>query len=71
MLSMNSSTSLPEVAEVFRHGQAGQGTRIRGSGRLVHLAEDQRRLADDAGLRHFVPEVVALAGRSPTPAKTE
>ncbi len=32
------------------------------AGRLVHLAKNERGLADDAGLVHLVPEVVALAG---------
>ena len=49
------------VAEVLRDGQARQGHAQTGSGRLVHLAEDQGGLVDDAALGHLVPEVVALA----------
>ena len=62
-----------DVAEIFRHRQAGQrhaGARAR---RLVHLAIDQGALAAfgragllridiDVGLDHLVIEVVALAG---------
>ena len=70
MLSMNSSTSCAFlVAEVLGHGQAGQADAQARAGRLVHLAEDQRRLGllpvlgiDDAGLLHLQPQVVALAG---------
>ena len=43
---------------MVRPGQRHAQTR---AGRLVHLAEDQRRLVDDAALVHLVPEVVALA----------
>ena len=49
------------LAEVFGHRQAGEGDAEAGSGGLVHLAEDQHRLVDDAGLLHLEPEVVALA----------
>ena len=35
---------------------------MRAPGRLVHLAEDEHRLVDDARLLHLQPEVVALAG---------
>src|SRR5690606_36173395 len=58
-----------DVAEVLRHGERGQrhaGTR---TGRLVHLAVDENRLAllgivepDDPALDHLVVQVVALAG---------
>ncbi len=51
-----------DVTEVLRHGQAGQCHAHTGSGRLVHLAVDQRRLVDDAALGHFAVEVVALTG---------
>ena len=50
------------LAEVLGHGQAGERDAQAGAGRLVHLAEDQHRLVDDAGLLHLEPEVVALAG---------
>ena len=49
------------LAEVLRHGQPGEGDPQAGARRLVHLAEDQHRLVDDAGLLHLEPEVVALA----------
>ena len=50
------------VAEVLGHGQAGQRDAHARPGRLVHLAEDEHRLVDDARLLHLEPEVVALAG---------
>ena len=50
------------VTEVLCHGQAGQGHTHTGSGGLVHLAVDQRRLVDDAALGHFAVQVVALTG---------
>ena len=50
------------VAEVLRHRQAGQRDAHARAGRLVHLAEDEHRLVDDARLLHLEPEVVALAG---------
>ena len=53
---------LLHVAEVLRHGQTGQGDPQPGARRLVHLAEDQRGLLEDAGLRHLLDEVVALTG---------
>ncbi len=49
------------VAEVFGHGQAGQGDPLAGAGRLVHLTEREGRLGEDAGLGHLGDEVVALA----------
>src|SRR5206468_634155 len=49
------------VPEVFGRGQAGQGDAQPGSRRLRHLAEDERRLLDDARLLHLVVQVVALA----------
>ena len=58
-----------DVAEVLGDGQAGEGDAQAGSGRLGHLAVDQGAFRllpmaglDDAGLGHFDPEVVALAG---------
>ena len=50
------------VAEVLRHRQAGQRDAHARAGRLVHLAEHEHRLVDDARLGHLQPEVVALAG---------
>ena len=49
------------VAEVLGHGQAGQADPLAGAGRLVHLAEDEGGLGDDARFGHLVDEVVALA----------
>ena len=49
------------LAEVLRHRQAGQRDAHARAGRLVHLAEDEHRLVDDARLLHLEPEVVALA----------
>ncbi len=60
---------LLDVAEVLRHGEAGQRHPQARPGRLGHLAVDQRRLrlgpvvgVDHAGLLHLEPQVVALAG---------
>ena len=50
------------VAEILRHRKAGQTHAHTRSGRLVHLAEDQRRFLQNAGLLHFVVQVIALAG---------
>ena len=59
---MKSSTSWPPgLAEVLGHGEAGEADAQTRARRLVHLAEDQRRLVDDARLLHLEPEVVALA----------
>ena len=49
------------LAEVLGHRQAGQRDAHARAGRLVHLAEDEHRLVDDARLLHLEPEVVALA----------
>ena len=49
------------VAEVLRHREAGQRDAHARAGRLVHLAEHEHRLVDDARLGHLQPEVVALA----------
>ena len=57
------------VAEVLGHGQGGQADPQPHPGRLVHLAEDQRRLVDDAGLGHLQEQVVALAGPLPHPGE--
>ena len=49
------------VAEVFRHGQAGQSHPHSHAGGLVHLAEHQRGLVHHAAVLHLLPQVVALA----------
>src|SRR4051812_42737199 len=49
------------LAVVLRYRQAGQRDAHAGARRLVHLAEDEHRLVDDARLLHLEPEVVALA----------
>ena len=56
---------LLHVAEVLRHRQGGQRDPQPGARRLVHLAEDERGVVDDAGLGHLEEEVVALAGPLP------
>ena len=53
---------LLHVAEVLRHRQRRQRDAQTGARRLVHLAEDQRGLLDDAGLGHLRDQVVALTG---------
>jgi hypothetical protein len=53
---------LLHVAEVLGHRQGGEGDAKTRARRLVHLAEDQRGLRDDAGLGHLQEEVVALTG---------
>ncbi len=56
------------VAEILGDGEAGEADAGAGAGRLVHLAIDERHLRtfaielDDAGIDHFLVEVVALAG---------
>jgi hypothetical protein len=72
MLSTKNSTSwFFFVAEVLGDREGRQRDAGRGSRRLVHLTEHQRRLGLRHGRRridrpstprHFVPEVVALAG---------
>ena len=49
------------VAEVLGHREAGKADAHARARRLVHLAEDQGGVLDDARLVHVVPEVVALA----------
>ena len=49
------------VAEVLRHRQPRERDAHARAGRLVHLAEHEHRLVDDARLGHLEPEVVALA----------
>ena len=53
---------LLHVAEVLRHGQRGERDAKTRARRLVHLAEDEGGLAEDAGLLHLDHEVVALTG---------
>ncbi len=57
------------VAEIFGHGQAGQADAQARPGRFGHLAIDQSGARffgiarnDNAGLRHFQPQVVAFTG---------
>src|SRR5258708_4579229 len=57
------------VAEILGHRECRKRDAHAGARRLVHLAVDQRDLrfaqvllVDDAGLRHLVVKVVALAG---------
>ena len=49
------------LAEVLRHGQAGERDAHARAGRLVHLAEDEHGPVEHPGLLHLEPEVVALA----------
>ena len=63
MLSMNSSTSCFCTSRKYSAiVSADERDAQTGAGRLVHLAEDQRGLLDDAGLGHLQEEVVALTG---------
>ena len=57
------------VAEVLRHRQRRQGDAQARARRLVHLAEDERGLAEDAGLLHLDHEVVALTGALADPGE--
>ena len=50
------------IAEVLRHRQAGQGDAQARARRLVHLAEHEGGLVEDARLFHFTDQVVALTG---------
>src|SRR5215204_5383381 len=49
------------VSEVLGEGDPGKAHAEAGAGRLVHLAEDHRRVLEDAGLLHLVVELVPLA----------
>ena len=51
-----------DVAEVLRHRQRRQRHAQARARRLVHLAEHQGGLPDDAGLLHLRDQVVALTG---------
>src|SRR5262249_24056128 len=51
----------PLVAEELRQGHARQPDALSNARWLVHLAEDQRHLVDDARLLHLAVEVIALA----------
>ena len=70
MLSMKSSTSWFFSSRKYSvHRQGGEGHAHAGARGLVHLAVDQRHLGlaqillvDDAGFRHFMVKVIALAG---------
>ncbi|KAB5588085.1 Acetylglutamate semialdehyde dehydrogenase [Ceratobasidium theobromae] len=50
------------VAEVLGHGEGREGDAQARARRLVHLAEHERGLVEDAGLAHLDDEVVALTG---------
>ena len=50
------------VAEVLGDGEPGEGHAGARAGGLVHLAEDERGLFEDARLLHLTVEVTALAG---------
>ena len=50
------------IPEVLCHGKSGKTYPHTGSGRLVHLTEDHGGFADNAGLGHFVVQVITLPG---------
>ncbi len=50
------------IAEVLRHGQAGQSHAHTDSWRLIHLAEHEGGVLENAHLFHFEEEVGALTG---------
>ena len=62
---------LLHVAEVLGHRQRRQRDAQAGARRLVHLAEHQRGLLDDAGLGHLAMRSLPSRVRSPTPANTD
>ena len=70
MLSMKRSTSWFFSSRKYSAiAERGERDAQTGAGRLVHLAVDQRDLGlakvllvDDAGLAHFVVEIVAFTG---------
>ena len=53
---------LLNVTEVFRHGQSRQCYTKTGSWGLIHLAEDEGGLVEDACFFHFVDKVVTFTG---------
>ncbi len=70
MLSTKKRTSCPSwLTEVLGDGQTREGDAGAGSGGLVHLAVDQGGLVENAGLHHFVPEVVPFAGTLANPGE--
>src|SRR5690606_38179504 len=50
------------VAEVFRHGQSGEGNPQTVAGGLVHLAVEHGHFVENTGVLHFVVEVVTFPG---------
>src|SRR5712691_4383783 len=57
------------IAEVLGGRHPGQPDAETRAGRLGHLAEDERRLVDDARLLHLVVQVIALARALPYPGE--
>ena len=53
------------VPEILGHRQRAQRHAEPDAGRLVHLAEHQRRVREHTGLGHLEEQVVALAGALP------
>ncbi len=49
------------VPKVLGEGDPGETHAEAGAGRLVHLAEDHRRVLEDTGLLHLIVELVPLA----------
>ena len=50
------------VAKVLGHRQPRQGDALAGSGRLVHLAENHRRLIEHIGFDQLFEQIITLAG---------
>ena len=50
------------IAEVLCHSQTSQGDTKTGPRRFIHLSKNQCRLIEDAGLFHFVNQVVTFTG---------
>ena len=48
------------IPEILRHSKPRLRHSHSGTGRLVHLPEDKRRVLDNTGLRHLVIEVISL-----------
>ena len=57
------------IAEVLRHGEAGESHPGTSPGGLVHLTKDQRGPIENPGLLHVAVEVAALAGALPDPGE--